>query len=375
MKTTTSFVHRLGVQSVVFFVLLFTSLAISAQTFYLEKIVMGNRYAPDNVRFSYETPWYYDWSIKTNRVDAWGGDIELHVSVKSIPGCKKVYHITWAFSKDVSTVSCGEKIFVDVVNQPITGGNCQWDWVDINPSSLYLNNGASGMTWAEASQDPKASWREYVFLHHPRHTINGEPQFIDHKFIHLHHAEHLEIVVCSRPDMARDANGGNFHFNLDGRGIFFDIDYVFSKEPSGMQTPATVATASLQNPIIQHNIQNAEGVYWMSIQVPGILQSYSGKQIQLVIRFVDAYGNLLPGNRGDLRYVDAAGYAATGSGLVNVTSNQFDLGTLQIWMPYYSLNLPNSGGTQSHDLTAFAELFVDGKMVAQSERVPLRVNW
>ena len=375
MKTKISIIIHFVLRRLHLFLLIsfMSALPLRAQTFYLKDIVMGNRYDPNNVSFSYKTPWYYDWSIENSKVDSRGGYLELHVVVKSIPDCKKVYKVNWTFSKDVSTVNCGEKIFIDVINQPISGGNC-WDWVGINPSSLSLRNGASGMTWVETSKDPKVSYREYVFLHHPGHIIQGEPQFTNQQNYHLHQALQLEMIVCSRPDMAKEANGGNFHFNFDGRGIYFDIEYVFSKDPP-VSSPGTSTTTSLQNPVIQHNIQNAEGTYWMSIQVPGTLQGYAGKQIQMVIRFVDANGNFLTGNRNDLRYVDSAGFAATGSGLVSVPAEQFDLSTLQFWMPYYSLNLPSTGGIKAYDLTAFAELFVDGKLVAQSLRVPLRVTW
>lgn len=374
MKTRTSFLSSFASQSFIpVIIVLLYSLSSSAQTFYLKDIVMGNRYAPQNVKFVYETPWYYDYSIKTNRVDSRGGDIELHVVLKSIPDCKKIYHITWNFSKDVSMVSCGEKIYVDVVNTPIAASNCQWDWVFHNPSSLHLSNGPSGMTYNEASKDIKASYNEYVFLHYPGQIIQGEPQFTDQPNHHLHHAEQLSIVVCSRQDMAKEANAGHFHFNLDSRGISFDIDYVFSREPA-VVLPQPI-TEALQNPVIQHNIQNAEGVYWMSIQVPGFLKGYNGKQIQLVIRFVDANDNFLSGNTADMRYVDASGNVATGTGLIHVNTDQFDLGSLQMWMPYYGLNLPYSGGVQAHELTAFAELFVDGQLKAQSLRIPLRVVW
>lgn len=370
MKTAQS-TSQLALSFSLILLFFLSGLTAQAQTFYLKDIVLGNKYAPNSTSFNYETPWYYDWSIKNNRANSWGGDLELHVTLKSKPNCKKIYKVTWTFSKDIRMVSCGEKIFIDVVNQPISGGDCGWDWVEHNPSSLALKTGASGMTYAEAKKDPKSSYREYVFLHHPGHVVRGEAQYIDNKFSHLHHAERLEIVVCSRPDMAAIANGGNFHFNFDGRGVFFDIDYLFSKESA---TPLPPLSASLQNPIIQHNIQSS-GSYWMGIQLPGVLQGYAGKQIQIAIRFVDANGNFLPGNLNDPRYIDASGYAATGSGLISVTSDQFDLGSMQLWMPYYALNLLNTGGQQVHNLNAFAEVFTDGKMVAQSKMVPLQVTW
>ncbi len=200
-----------------------------AQTFELQEIVLGNQYDRDNPTFQYETPWYYNWEVKVNRVDNWGGDIKLHVTVKSKPDCKRVYQIIWALGKDVSTLNCGEEVLVNVINRPISGGDCEWDWVEINPSSLAFNHGASGMTYPEVAKDPMAAYREYVFLHYPGHVIQGEPQFTDQEGYELHYANNLVLTVCSRADMANSANGGNFHLHLDGRGVNFDIDYIYSK--------------------------------------------------------------------------------------------------------------------------------------------------
>ncbi len=357
----------------VFLLALLVVSGLHAQTYYLKDIVLGNRYVPNSQDFCYETQYDYAYCIKNNRVDSRGGDLELHVWLKTRPECKKVYQVRWSFNKDIRTVSCGEKILVDIVNQPVSGGDCGWDWVFHNPSSFSLLNGASGMTYAEAKKDPGYSYREYVFLHYPGHKVNGEPQFIDHKFTHLHHAEQLEIVVCSRKEMAIHAHGGNFHFNFDGRGLFFDIDYMFTTEP--VETSPPKQNAALQPPVIQHNVQNNQGTYWMGIQVPGMLRGYAGKSIQIVIRFVDENGQFLLSNKSDVRYVDASGYVATGTEVIQVTADEFDLSSLQMWMPYASLSLAYTGGKQPYNLNVFAELFSDGKLMMQSSMVPIRVNW
>lgn len=367
---------------------------MQAQTFYLQDYVTGNSYDPYNRSFTWDAgnncP--YNWSIKTKRIDYLGGELELHASPGTKPECESVYKITWTFSKDMRVISCGEKIAVDVTNIPVSKQDCGifvWEG-DNNPSSITiicgLGSGESGLVSNMRNNDPTASYRDYVFSHQPSHVVHGEQPTYLTETIHKYNAR-LELVVCSRPDFAEVANGGSFAFRIGNRGISFDVVYLYSKNAAAVtpqitsqETPQAIPSVpppltSLQNPVIQHNIKNTEGIYWMAINVPGSLQGYKGRQIQLVIRFVDSNRNFLRGSTSDLQYIDASGNAATGSNLITVDSDIFDLGTQQIWMPYYALNLTFTGGQQTYDIYAYAELFVDGQVAAQSQLVPLRVNW
>ena len=294
---------------------LFPIANIPAQTFNLKEYVIGNSYDPGNRGFTWEASKYcpYNWSIKTKRIDYLGGEIELHASPGTKPECKSIYNISWTFSKDMRTVSCGEKVFVDIRNIPISKMDCGifvWEGSN-NPSSITIFTGSgvgeSGLVYETRSKDPQGSYRDYVFQHYPGQVVQGEPQSVKLENTHIYNGR-LELVVCPRKDFAKIANGSSFAFRIGNRGISFDVVYLYSKDATIISGPTS---SSLQNPIIQHNLQNAEGAYWMSIQVPGFLQGYAGKQIYLVIRFVDANGNLLPGNQTDARYVDANGYAAT----------------------------------------------------------------
>ena len=344
-----------------------------AQELYLNDIRIGNRYNPTNNLLDFKGAYYYNWSIKQNRVDSRGGDIELHVVKIDNPNCKKIYSIKWTFSKDISTVALGEKIFIDVYNQPISGANCSWDWVFHNPSSINLHagNGESSFVSEERSKEPTPGHRDYVFVHSPGTTIQAEPQFTSQNGFALHY-KRLELVVGSRIDFASNATGGSFYFDLNGRDVSLDIAYVFSRQKS----PGNLTSqGNLSQPVIQHNVQNTEGVYWMGITVPGMLSGYEGRQLQIVVRFMDANGKLLTGNTSDFRYVDGNGYAATGSDRMIVPANNYDHSAIQLWMPYYALNLPYTGGQQSYSVNAYAEIFVDGQMVAQSQAVPFTVTW
>lgn len=365
-----------------FLILLFFILpptSIPAQTFNLKDYVLGNSYAPNHPTYTFKASKYcpYDWTIRPIRVDYLGGELELHSAPGTKPQCKSIYKITWAFSKDMRTVTCGEKVFIDITNRPISKGECGifvWEG-DNNPSSITLLAGSgvgeSGLVYEERKSDPGSSYRDYVFQHYPAKAVQGEPHSNNYADDY-HFQGRWELVVCPRPDFAEVANGGSFVFRIGNRGISFDVVYLYTKDAFQVKSPVT---SSLELPIFQHNIPNDQGTYWMSIQVPGTLQGFNGKQAMMVLRFVDANGNFLPGNAIDARYVDANGYAATGSGWINVNANQFNLSSLTLWMPYYALNLPYSGGQQPNDLSAFAEVIIDGKVVAQSQRVPLRVVW
>ena len=352
-----------------------------AQTFYLKEVVLGNSYDPSNRTFSWKANKHcpYNWNMEVIRTDALGGELLLHAAPGTKPDCQRTYKISWTFDKDISQVSCGEKIFIDVTNIPIVKNDCGifvWEG-DMNPSSFTIRAssgvGESSLVYEIRTKDPKGANRDYVFLHYPGHVVQGEPYANPEGFPNWHlHNSRLVLNVCARKDFANEANGGSFTFRIGNRGISFDIVYLYSKNFS-VTKPKVIN--NLQVPVISHNIQNAEGTYWMNIKVPGILQGYKGKQIQLVIRFVDDQGNFLPGNTSDFRYVDGAGKAATGSGLINVTTDNFDMGNLQIWMPYYALNLPYTGGKQTYNLRAFAELYVDGKMISQSQYVTMQVKW
>jgi hypothetical protein len=210
---------------------------VQAQTFYFKNYFLGNIYDPGNRSFSWKASnsCPFNWSIKINGYDTLGGEIELHASPGTKPNCKRVYKITWVFSKDIRTVSCGEKIFIDVTNIPISKGDCGiyvWEG-DTNPSSItILTEGESRLVEKIISKDPGKAYRSYVFQHHPGQTVQGEPSEYQAKAKeqHLHQAR-LELVVCSRPDMAKNANGGSFSFRIGNRGISFDVVYLYSKMP------------------------------------------------------------------------------------------------------------------------------------------------
>jgi hypothetical protein len=131
------------------------------------------------------------------------------------------------------SVSCGEKVFIDATNIPISTQDCGifvWEG-DINPSSItVLTEGESSLVHHIRSKDPQGAYRGYVFQHYPGQVVQGEPSAYQAatKTQHLHRAR-LELVVCSRQDMAEKANGGSFTFRIGNRGISFDVVYLYAK--------------------------------------------------------------------------------------------------------------------------------------------------
>jgi hypothetical protein len=359
------------------FLLLFFSSAVS-QSFYLKDYILGNGYDPTNKSWTWKASKYcpYNYSIKANKVDYWGGEIELHASPGTKPACKSIYKINWTFSKDIRTITCGEKIFIDIKNVPISKSDCGifvWEG-DQNPSSISIKCGSgvgeSALVYEIRKNDPMGSYRDYVFSHYPGHIVHGEKPSHVNEYTHQNHAR-VVLDICSRKDYADIANGGSFTFRIGNRGISFDVVYLYDKN-SITVPPEPV---SLSNPLFTHNIQNSEGVYWMKIQVPGNWQFQQAGEFQLIIRFIDPEGNFLPGINYDNRYIDSNGYAATGSAIIQVPAGNYDISSQEIWMPYYALNLPKTGIQQTYNINAYAEIFLNGKVVGQSQLVPLTVNW
>ena len=74
-------------------------------------------------------------------------------------------------------------------------------------------------------------------------------------------------------------------------------------------------------------------------------------------------------------YQDAAGSVVASSIQEPLADGTIDLSTVQIWLPYFALNLPDTDGQKTHNLLVFTEVYVDGKLLAGSETVPFSVKW
>lgn len=155
------------------------------------------------------------------------------------------------------------------------------------------------------------------------------------------------------------------------------------EQPVPVTPPESLAKMSTSNPVatayppqIQHDVpvMNPTGSTGngMMIRLPGSLTNASGKTLQVVVRFSLQNGSPLFANSQERTFRDAQGLVATGTALIQIASPYIDLNSLLISIPYYALNLAETGLFYDLQLTAF--VYVDNVALAQSS-APFRVRW
>jgi len=137
---------------------------------------------------------------------------------------------------------------------------------------------------------------------------------------------------------------------------------------------STASSVTVNPPEITHNIMN-QGEYWMNIKPTGWLSGYQGRKVQLVTRFYYSNETPLYASTQNPKYRDVSGLVATATEVIDVNLPTLDLSQHIMTIPYRVLNLPHSGGQASYNLFLFIDIFVDGQLVKQSDRVPFTVKW
>lgn len=137
---------------------------------------------------------------------------------------------------------------------------------------------------------------------------------------------------------------------------------------------SSTSAVTLYTPKITPNILD-EGAYWMGIRATGWLDGLQGSTVQLVTRFYYQNESPLRAPESENVYSDVDGFVATATQPFQVAAPRVDLTERAMYIPYSALNLPNTGGQATYELVLFVDVFVDGKLRKQSQRVPFTVKW
>ena len=111
----------------------------------------------------------------------------------------------------------------------------------------------------------------------------------------------------------------------------------------------------------------------MNIALVGLLEQAAGRDVQVVVHFLDNYRRPLPGNAGDAAYCDSTGFAMASSPVQRIHNRQYYLNELMITVPYYALNLPTT--KTGHAIYLYAEIFLDGKSIGMSRLAQTTFFW
>ena len=340
-------------------------------------IVNGFAGKPNEITYIVSDP-------EIKRMDTQGGEMWFALTPKTHPACKQYFKVGWNFDQSVQTLSEGQRVNVQVYNIPSGDSgvglkHCylegkQWAYDGGYLAINFLGGNSNHFHHQEQYAKYWGPKSQYLMTLNPNKNVSAYPVSPGYPIDVGTSAGTLLVMDGVYKVGETDAPFGSFCFEISKGGVFkyiimYTFDGLTSPKASIYQYPLSV-----QAPLVQHNIQNAQGEYWMQINLPGSVQKAIGKALQIVIRFCDAKGNLLPASPQEQTYRDAGGYVATSSPILNVSDDNFVFNDIVIWMPYYALNLPKTG-YQTYSVFAYAEIFVDGKSIGFSEKTPMNVTW
>jgi len=133
-------------------------------------------------------------------------------------------------------------------------------------------------------------------------------------------------------------------------------------------------TAQLGLPFIYHNVMR-NNINCMEILLSGSILNAGGRSAQLAVHFFGPTGQPLFANVQERFYRDAAGAGCTHSPAFPVPGDSYELPEIRLVIPYDALNLMPTGMAMAYNLTAVANLYMDGAAVTQPLPAVLTVRF
>ncbi|PKN96190.1 MAG: hypothetical protein CVU43_21980 [Chloroflexi bacterium HGW-Chloroflexi-5] len=303
---------------------------------------------------------------------------------KTHPACKQYFKVGWNFDQSVEALFEGQMVNVQVYNIPSGDSGegfkeCyqqgkQWAYDGGYLTISFLGGNSNHFHHQENYAKYWGPKSQYLMTLKPNKRVEAYPVNPGYPTDVGTSTGTLFVIDGIYNVGETDAPYGSFCFEISKGGVFkYCVMYTYDGL-TGSITPNSAYPFFIQSPLVQHNIQNAQGEYWMQINLPGSIQKAIGKSLQIVIRFCDANGHLLPASPQEQTYRDTGGYVATSSPILGISDNNFALNDIVIWMPYYALNLSKTG-YQTYSIFAYAEVFVDGKSLGFSDKTAMNVTW
>jgi Effector-associated domain 11 len=145
--------------------------------------------------------------------------------------------------------------------------------------------------------------------------------------------------------------------------------------PIQQKTPLSFSQPQIfvQVPLYQPNIlKNNE--YWMRIWLPGRIVGGQGRTCMLVTHFL-YNGKLLFAHPKEVIFRDIYGNVAVGTQPFIISSNDFDVSSMVMEIPYSSLNLNYTGGKVENTIDMNVDVYIDGVFMAKSDKQSFGVKW
>ena len=315
---------------------------------------------------------------EVKQLDTEGAEFLFFISPKSDPTCRQLFRVGWTFDTDISKLEERQTINIQLFNntgEEDSSGirSCYRAAKRLINDDTWLTLSFKGGIKASLHENPDYSWywgekSNHLFTLSNSTTAypvyNKEETFV------------ASITVRDGQDTIGTTNApfGSLVFEIEKRDVFrFEVLYLFYGEESDI-SPAGAHRLRIDKPEVIHNVNGRQGGFEMNLFLPGLIDEALGRDLQIMMHFIDGYGRPMPAYPGDTAYNDGYGNAAVRSPSVKVNDKRFDLLNVRIWMPYYALNLPKTG-TRGHIIWVYAEVYLDEKIIGVSKPVQTLVVW
>lgn len=310
------------------------------------------------------------------RIDSLGGDLLFYMTPRSDHDCRQAFRIGWNFGQPVSDLEEGKSVNVEVFIYPLVDTNrMMLECYRTSREAAVHNNGiwikfiggdAKGLTsqpdlafyWERSSPD-------LFRLDRPVEAVSGSGLSNGHG-------------TMAVQDLDKDPSNENIFFGtmaleISMADVFeFRILYLYDGRESDV-SPEGAHRLLLDKLVVEHSVTGNRAAPVMNISLIGLLEQAVGRDVQIVIHFLDNYRRPLPGIEGDAAYCDSTGFAVASSPVRRVPSRQYYLNELMITVPYYALNLPTTNA--SHTIYLYAEIFLDKKSIGMSRLAQTTFFW
>jgi hypothetical protein len=310
------------------------------------------------------------------RLDSLGGDLLFYLTPQRDHDCRQAFRIGWNFAQPVSDLEEGKGVNVEVFSYPVVDSNRMMrECYRASRESAGQSDGVwiqfiGGDTEGLASQPDLAFYWEkstpVLFkVDQPIGAASGG-------------GNEKNSGTMTVQDLDHDPSTAGIFFGtmaleIGMEGVFeFRILYLYDGRESDV-SPEGAHRLLLDKLVVEHSVTGNSAAPVMNISLIGLLEQAVGRDVQIVIHFLDNYRRPLPGMEGDAAYCDSTGFAVASSPVRRVPSRQYYLNELMITVPYYALNLATTNA--SHTIYLYAEIFLDKKSIGLSRLTQTTFFW
>lgn len=310
------------------------------------------------------------------RLDSLGGDLQFYLTPQRDHDCRQAFRVGWNFGQPAGYLEEGKSVNVEVFSYPVVDTNRSLQ--ECFRTSREADGRSDGIWIRFIGGDVKglASEPDLAFYWERSSpvlfTVN-QPVVAVSESGREKNSGTMVVQDLDKDPTTADIFFGTMAVEIGMDGVFeYRILYLYDGRESDL-SPEGAHRLLLEKLVVDHSITGNSVTPVMNIALTGLLEQAAGRDVQVVVHFLDNYRRPLPGIEGDAAYCDSTGFAVASSPVKRISNRQYYLNELMITVPYYALNLPTTNA--GHAIYLYAEIFLDGKSIGISRLAQTTFFW